>query len=363
MKEYPHIFYPKHTPSEQKMIPTKNSKTGFSESFFEKKFLSYFKNYVYKNVIIDDSKTHPYYPDYVLHIPEYNLYIDIEIDEPYTLRGNAPIHTNDQEKDEVRNQYFLNKGWGIIRFAEVQAVKFPQLCCKVISEYVRNITGDHIWLEGFHEFEDLEIVRAWSSEDSRSMASDFFRQKYFNLLKTIKQAKPSINILADGIYLNKQIRATIRSLENDNTIKSFNKSVKSSLFLRFLSDFFAHFKTMERTNGKIFVELTIFISNYHSIESFSFDSEIVEVDNYLINIYYLRTHDLICFSIYDSIIDDNLKQVILIADDPAYPPLLESLTDTEFILVRNYHDTTMSPSMKYISISSLIENSLQIKFY
>lgn len=109
--------------------------------------------------------------------------------------------------------------------------------------------------------------------------------------------------MADGIYLNKEIRTTIRSLENDNTIKSFNKSVKSSLFLKFLSDFFAHFKTIDRTNGRIFVELTIFISNHHSIESFSFDSEIVEVDNYLINIYYVRTHDLICFSIYYSIIE------------------------------------------------------------
>ncbi|MGE8512804.1 MAG: hypothetical protein ACN6N7_08900 [Chryseobacterium culicis] len=362
MKEYPYIFYPQNALLKENLIPAKNIRTGLSESFFEKKFLNYFKNYVYKNVIIDDGKSRPYHPDYVLHIPQYNLYVDIEIDEPYSLRGKKPIHTND-DKDEIRNQYFLDKGWGIIRFAEIQIIKFPQLCCKVISEYVRNITGDHIWLEGFHEIDDLEIVEAWSSEDSISMASNSYRQKYFNFLKTIKQAKPSVSILVDGIYLNNEIRDTIRLLENNSLIESFNKSVKNSLFLKLISSYLGHFNELEEIKGKIFIELTIFISNYHSIESYSFDSEVVEIENYIINIYYIRTHDLICFSIYDKIQNEGLKRILLIADDPAYPQLLETLTNKEFILVRNYHNTHMSPYMKYISIDSVIENVLQIKYY
>jgi len=362
MKEYPYIFYPECHPIEEKLISSKNNRKGLSETFFEIKFLKYFKKYVHKNVVIDDGKRYPFKPDYVLHIPKYNLYIDIEIDEPYSLRGNIPIHTKESD-DELRNRYFLERGWGIIRFAEVQIIKHPQLCCKVISEYIRNFSNDHIWLEGFQEFDDLEIVRAWNREESIRMAEKSYRKTYFNLLKTIKIAEPCITILIDGIYLNNEIRDTISVLEDVSEIQSFNKHVKNSLFLKQLCRYLHHFKTNKNLGDKIFIELAIFVSNHHSIESYSFDSELVEINNYIINIFYIRTHDFISFEITDKIRDEKLSQVMLIADDQAYPLLLENLSETHFILVRNSYSTKMPVHMNYAPLDQIIESALEIKYY
>ncbi|KQR94229.1 hypothetical protein ASG01_15250 [Chryseobacterium sp. Leaf180] len=361
MKEYPYIFYPKSHPVEEKFLIAKNNKTGLSENFFENKFHKFFKKYSYKNVIIDDDRSHPFKPDYVLHIPQYNLYIDIEIDEPYSLKGEIPIHTI-ESKDELRNQYFLERGWGIIRFAEIQVIKFPDLCCKVISEYIRNFSCDSIWLEGFQEFDNLTVIKAWNTEQSADMAKNSYRKTYFNLLKKTRVYEPCISILVDGIYLNKEIRDTIRILKDVNKIKSFNKFVKNSLFLNQLAKYMGHFEVVKKADGTVHTEIAIYVSNHHSIESYSFDSELVEIGQYVINIFYIRTHDFISFEITDKIKDEELKQVMLIADDPAYPPLLEELNETKFILVKNGYDTHMPVHLKYAPLDQIIENSLEIKY-
>jgi hypothetical protein len=53
---------------------------------------------------------------------------------------------------------------------------------------------------------------------------------------------------------------------------------------------------------------------------------------------------------------------MLIADDPAYPSLLEIINTNELILVKKYRDSFMPNDLRYVTISSPIENSLEIKY-
>lgn len=355
MKEYPHILYPTTHIVDKNLIDYSNYKTGYSEIFFEHKLQRYFKNHILKNIVINDGKIYPYQPDYILRYDEHNLYIDIEIDEPYAYKSQKPIHVDDQK----RNDYFLSKGWSIIRFAEVQIIKYPELCCKIISEHIKNMTGENIWVEGFHELKNLEIVKAWNISEAKDMASKSYRNTYSKLLKMFDQHQPSISIVADGIFLNQQIQEAKAVLGEIESIDKYNDSAKISVFLKMLLPYFGHFKSIEK-NDKTYIEFTIYISKYHSFYSFSFDTDFIELGNYIINVYYVRTQEIICFEVFEKIVNDNLKQVILIADDPAYTSFLKTRDKDEIILVRKYHDTFMPGDFRYINIDGPVENSLEI---
>jgi len=86
------------------------------------------------------------------------------------------------------------------------------------------------------------------------------------------------------------------------------------------------------------------------------------VDNYIINVYYVRTNEIICFEIIEKIKTEQLQQVMLIADDPAYPSFLKTVNKNEIILVKKYRDSFMPNDFKYINIDNPIENSLEIKY-
>jgi len=357
-KEYPEIFYPNLSPPNTHLVSHKNPKAGFTESIFEAKLKKYFKNCIIKDKVIGDDRKRPYSPDFIIFIKDSNLIIDVELDEPYAFRSNKPIHIN----DENRNQYFLEKGWGIIRFAEIQTVKFPELCCKIISEYIRNITGDNIWVEGFHELENLDFFRAWSVEEAQEMALNSYRNTYFKFLRKLIKEKTMINIIADGIYLNKQVQEAKNALSEVPEIANYNKSAKISIFTKLLSKYFHHFKVHKNNEKKIYLEFTIYISKHHSFYNFSFDTDFIELEMYIINIYFIRTDQIICFEITEKIIDENLNKVFVIADDPAYYGLIKDMRVDEIILVRNYHNTFMPNYFKYINIDNLVENSLEIKY-
>ena len=361
-KEYPNIFYPNTSKPNTNLIDYRNPKIGFTESVFESKLNKYFSNYIIKDKVINDDRNYPYSPDFIIFIEENNLIIDIELDEPYAYHSKKPIHIN----DEKRNNYFLDNGWGIIRFAEIQTVKYPELCCKIISEYIRNITGDYIWVEGFHELENLEFLKAWNFIEAQSMALNFHRNTYLIFLQKIINENPTINIVADGIYLNQQVQETKNILENVTEIEKYNNSAKISIFTKLLSKYFNHFEinnnNNNNNNNKTYIEFSIYISKHHSFYNLSFDSDFIELEKFIINIYFIRTEELICFQIIDKIKEEKSKKTFIIADDPAYSGLIKDMSEEEIILVRNYHNSHMPNNFKYINIDNLIEPCLEIRY-
>src|SRR5690606_31586096 len=66
----------------------------------------------------------PYEPDIVLFDKNLNLYIDIEIDEPYDGYYRYPTHFINPEdeikQDNIRDLFFIESGWIVIRFTEKQ---------------------------------------------------------------------------------------------------------------------------------------------------------------------------------------------------------------------------------------------------
>ena len=91
------------------------------------------------NVGIDDNchlmvpgRRSPYEPDIVLFDKSLGLFVDVEIDEPYD--GYLRIEThNIESSDDIRNGFFCESGWVVVRFTEHQVHINPDGCVKFIK--------------------------------------------------------------------------------------------------------------------------------------------------------------------------------------------------------------------------------------
>ena len=154
------------------------AKKGRSESYFEKYLNDYFPNKIKtrKTLTLPDYAEHPYSPDFVYFDLRCNLYIDIEIDEPYVYDNHNPIHY--LGKDTNRNEFFLSRKWLVIRFAEEQVVRSPESCCKFIAETIAELLNDNSIMSNFRTMSDLNSIPIWSEEEAIRMAEENYRDTY-----------------------------------------------------------------------------------------------------------------------------------------------------------------------------------------
>jgi len=80
----------------------------------------------------------PYEPDFVLYDKDLNLYIDVEIDEPYDGYSRTPTHISNGS-DRIRDQFFIDSGWVVIRFTEHQIHTNPNGCVSTIKYIVDSL--------------------------------------------------------------------------------------------------------------------------------------------------------------------------------------------------------------------------------
>jgi len=174
-----------------------NPQKGLTEDvFFSESLKQYFDPYVATDLCLSrgyDTK----YPDFVFQIPKLHLYICIEIDEPYTTRvrdseKREPVHY--QGADDERNKFFLDNGWFIIRFSEEQVAKYPDSCCKVIAEAVKEIIQDDSLLEKFKSkyISNLPTQKQWTkSEAIKIERGKYLAGREWHIPKVKKQFLPS----------------------------------------------------------------------------------------------------------------------------------------------------------------------------
>src|SRR5690606_9268907 len=139
---YPMVFMPK--PNSVIKFPRKGKQgfKGYSEDILKKHLFIHF-NKTFQlfddRFVLYKSHRNPFEPDFALidENNDINLFIDIEIDEPYDGITRQPIHYTNYNKQ--RDTFFKNRGWIVIRFAEYQVVKNTLGCCKFIVEVVASV--------------------------------------------------------------------------------------------------------------------------------------------------------------------------------------------------------------------------------
>lgn len=126
------------------------------------------------------NRNYGYKPDVAIIWKERNIYIDIEIDEPYDIVSRKPIHYISCS-DKLRNAYFVNNGWFVIRFAEEQIVKDLKNVCHIIYNNIALITREKRFMKSN---KDSEVER-WTYEKAEQMASGYYREKYLGITPQI----------------------------------------------------------------------------------------------------------------------------------------------------------------------------------
>lgn len=227
---YPMVFMPK--PNSVIKFPRKGKQgiKGFSEKLFKSYLLEHFKAIfqIYDDrFVLYRSHQNPFEPDFAL-IDEkngLNLFIDIEIDEPYDGVTRQPIHYT--EYNNQRDTFFKNRGWVVIRFAEYQVVKETLSCCKFIAEVVASVNTNFIIDENLKSVKNLNPIKQWSKEQAKQWSKENYREKYLKI-ENIGFTKQEI-----GIVLTNLIETEIgKKIEEEVIEKKDELSEKEALITR-----------------------------------------------------------------------------------------------------------------------------------
>jgi len=155
-------------------------KKGVSELFF----YSELRDGLESDVEIYNNKRIPvhdtfFYPDILLIFN--NIYVDIEIDEPYAGNDGTPIHYIDIDKygfrsniDEDRNEFMNKMGFEVIRFSEEQVFLYTDECITYLINFINGIIDANQAIECDDDF----FVRKWTKEEATKMAYKRFRNTY-----------------------------------------------------------------------------------------------------------------------------------------------------------------------------------------
>jgi len=134
--------------------------------------------YEFPNSVYREYRKGKYQPDIIINLNN-EIFIDIEIDEPYTADTYNPIHYIGSA-DEERNAYFVSNNWTVVRFAHEQLIRNGNYhhCVNIIVAIVQFLkTGEtsHL-LPIFSLRRSLKEVPRWTKEESEKMAELDLRQ-------------------------------------------------------------------------------------------------------------------------------------------------------------------------------------------
>lgn len=128
----------------------------------------------------------PYEPDIVLFDKNLNLYIDIEIDEPYDGYYRYPTHFINPEdeikQDNIRDLFFIESGWVVIRFTEKQVHCQAYECI----DYVRNVLNS-LYNRNFVTDTTCNRENQWDYNQCIQWQKIYYRENYLGIERFQKQ--------------------------------------------------------------------------------------------------------------------------------------------------------------------------------
>ena len=161
----------------------KNNRRGFKEELFQKSIEKYFGNHfiISGEVRFNTGKdTRPFEPDIAIidKRNDYNIRIDVEIDEPYAAITRQPTHCKGD--DFSRDTYFADRGWIVIRFSEFQVHTQETECLKYLAYVIRSIDSNYIFSNDLNLPINLETEKLWDILQAQKWEKERRREQYLN---------------------------------------------------------------------------------------------------------------------------------------------------------------------------------------
>ena len=242
---FPYVILPNPECIIKPPMEGRMGRKGFKEEEFKSYLIRFFSEYYVisdNQFILTKYELTAYEPDFTL-INEKNgknIFFDIEIDEPYEgtndILTRSPTHFIGS--DTIRNIYFQERGWIVIRFAEIQVHQYPLSCCLYIATVIHNIDPEFEIPNSLLQSTKLETINQWSKKDSEDWSLQKYRENYLgiksfgysqnNKIEKIVHIKVEDNI-------DKLIEHEVFKLKSKNNFKSvennFNLLNKNLVFI------------------------------------------------------------------------------------------------------------------------------------
>ena len=96
-----------------------------------------------------------------------------------------PLHSVGE--DDQRDNFFVNRGWIVIRFAEIQVQTDPPACCRFIAEVIKGVWPDYSIPSALDTVTLPDFVDQWSVQEAEQWARDKYREHYLDISRFGKQ--------------------------------------------------------------------------------------------------------------------------------------------------------------------------------
>lgn len=185
---FPYVIMPKENCVIKFPQYGRSGRKGYKEEDFKVYLTKYFKvtfQLFDERFILVKGSNKPFEPDFTLVDEKQglNIFIDVEIDEPYEgindIAKRKAMHF--RFVDSNRNYAFKNRGWIVIRLAEIQVQQNPNGCCLFIAAVIANINPKFQISNGLTSAEQIVPVPQWTKEEAEQMSQDKFREKYLEI--------------------------------------------------------------------------------------------------------------------------------------------------------------------------------------
>lgn len=203
----------------------KRCKTGFTEIIIFSRIASLGLFSFFKDNKSIRCGNHRYEPDFVYIDKKNGIYLDIEIDEPYTISGHPTHYMMSGEKnvDSERNERITSAGWTVIRFSEEQFFCQTASCMKLIFQILKELGSIDQIPSRLLTAEDVRVADRWDYSQSNNLLNTRYRKIYLG-------ADPAKVDLSHILWCVRMSLPIIKqSFKHKEIRKSFIKDIKSWL--------------------------------------------------------------------------------------------------------------------------------------
>lgn len=181
---YPMVKFPKKGTVIQQPRTFRRQLRGFMEKAFQNKIEEYFTKLFQvsgESSIPTSASSRPYEPDIsiILLKNSLNLFIDVEIDEPYAAIKRNPMHCLNE--DDLRDHFFTDRGWIVIRFTEKQIKQHHKKCMAYIANVIQSVYPTFIIPETLRNLPDLPKENQWTALEAQRWEKEKYRETYLGI--------------------------------------------------------------------------------------------------------------------------------------------------------------------------------------
>jgi len=214
---YPVVKMPVNNSSLKLPRLGRSNQKGFKEKEFYNQLKAHFKDFDFTDNVhlVIPNFNRPYEPDIVLFDRNRNLYIDIEIDEPYDGYFRYPTHNlrseEEQKKDNIRDRFYIESGWIVIRFTEKQVHCQANKCIEHIRNVLNSISKTDFINDGSFFKEEQ-----WDDNQAIQWQKIYYREKYLGISGFQKQCSfRKIEIDTDEVEDIEEVIQRTKIFNND----------------------------------------------------------------------------------------------------------------------------------------------------